>query len=196
MNVSCYDSIGSMIKWYIKCRNKTITETAAAMNIKKTTFSAQLINSTVTADTLLRLAAYLDIDLEWMMIVLGYHGPVSIVEREQIPRMRLEFREKELRSVIQNLDRIISENPMSTPTARRELLKAYSNNMFYLLDVLVPVDYKLYMIAERGKTEFFVDIPGPTRGRQGYVCRRKPTRALTKGSKALDIAIEERKDQL
>ena len=71
MNVSCYDSIGSMIKWYIKCRNKTITETAAAMNIKKTTFSAQLINSTVTADTLLRLAAYLDIDLEWMMIVLG-----------------------------------------------------------------------------------------------------------------------------
>ena len=131
--MSCYDSIGSMIKWYIKCRNRTITETAAAMGIKKTTFSAQLINNSVTADTLLKLAAYLDIDLEWMMVVLGYYGPVSIVEREQISRMRSEFREKELKGVIPNLDRIITENPTSTTDTRRELLKLYSNNMFYLL---------------------------------------------------------------
>ena len=149
--MSCYDSIGAMIKWYIKCRNKTITETAMAMNIKKTTFSAQLINNTITADTLLRLAAYLDIDLEWMMVVLGYHGPVSIVERQQIPRMKSELREKELKRVIPNLSRIISENPTSTPDARRELLKAYSKNMFYLLDVLVPEEYKLYMIPDRDK---------------------------------------------
>lgn len=103
------------------------------MGIKKTTFSAQLINNSVTADTLLKLAAYLDIDLEWMMVVLGYYGPVSIVEREQISRMRSEFREKELKGVIPNLDRIITENPTSTTYTRRELLKLYSNNMFYLL---------------------------------------------------------------
>ena len=194
--MNCYDSIGSMIKWYIKCRNKTITETADAMNIKKTTFSAQLINNSVTSDTLLRLAAYLDIDLEWMMIVLGYYGPVSIVERQQIPRMRSEFRKKEQKGVIMNLDRIIKENPISTTDTRRELLKAYSNNMFYLLDVLVPEEYKLYMIPERGEIKFYVDIPRPTRGRQYYVRRRKPIKELTKGSKALDIAIEERKKQL
>ena len=194
--MSCYDSVGSMIKWYIKCRNRTITETAAAMSIKKTTFSAQLINNSVTADTLLKLAAYLDIDLEWMMIALGYYGPVSIVEREQIPRMRSEFREKELKVVIPNLDRIITENPTSTADTRRELLKSYSNNMFYLLDVLVPEEYKLYMISDRNKIKFYVDIPRPTRGRHSFVSRRKPISALTEGSKALDIAIEERKKQL
>ena len=194
--MSCYDSIGAMIKWYIKCRNKTITETAMAMNIKKTTFSAQLINNTITADTLLRLAAYLDIDLEWMMVVLGYHGPVSIVERQQIPRMKSELREKELKRVIPNLSRIISENPTSTPDARSELLKAYSKNMFYLLDVLVPEEYKLYMIPDRDKIQFYVDIPRLTRGRHSFVSRRKPISALTKGAKALDLAIEERKDQL
>ena len=194
--MSCYDSVGSMIKWYIKCRNRTITETAAAMSIKKTTFSAQLINNSVTADTLLKLAAYLDIDLEWMMIALGYYGPVSIVEREQIPRMRSEFREKELKVVIPNLDRIITENPTSTADTRRELLKSYSNNMFYLLDVLVPEEYKLYMISDRNKIKFYVDIPRPTRGRHNFVSRRKPISALTEGSKALDIAIEERKKQL
>lgn len=35
----------------------------------------------------MKLAAYLDIDLNWMLVVLGYHGPVSAVEREMIPRM-------------------------------------------------------------------------------------------------------------
>lgn len=194
--MDCYDSIGAMIKWYIACRNKTITETAAAMNIKMNTFSAQLINNTVTADTLLRLAAYLDIDLEWMMIVLGYHGPVSAFEREMIPRMRDEFRKKELKRVNKVLDTIIMENPVSTPAVRRELLKAYHENMFYLLDVLIPEEYGIYMFTEREKQKYFVDIPGPERGRQSPVVRRKRISRLFEGSKALDIVIEERKDQL
>ena len=163
--MDCYDSIGAMIKWYIKCRNKTIKETAASMNIKETTFSAQLINNTVTADTLLRLAAYLDIDLEWMMIVLGYHGPVSPVEREMIPRMRDEFRAKERKRVNKVLDILIMENPASTSDTRRELLKAYHDNVFYLLDVLIPEEYGIYMFTERDKQKYFVDIPEPVRSR-------------------------------
>lgn len=191
-----FNSIGSMIRWLITCRNRSVKETAAAMNIKYTTFSAQLINNTLTADTLLKLAAYLDIDLEWMMIVLGYGGPSSIIDREMIPRMQSGFREKELKKVTMNLERIIAENPTSTPSARRELLSAYGDNMFYLLDVLVPEEYNLYMITERGKTKFYVDIPKPTRGRQGVVSRRKRISSLYEGSKALDIVIEERKDKL
>ena len=194
--MDCYDSIGAMIKWYIKCRNKTIKETAASMNIKETTFSAQLINNTVTSDTLLRLAAYLDIDLEWMMIVLGYHGPVSPVEREMIPRMRDEFRTKERKRVNKVLETIIMENPVSTPAARRELLRAYHDNVFYLLDVLIPEDYRIYMFTERDKPKYFVDIPEPVRGRQSPIVRRRRINRLFEGPKALDIVIEERKDQL
>lgn len=102
-----YDSIGSMIKWFIDCRNRTIKETAAAMNIKYTTFSAQLNSNTVTAETLMKLASYLDIDLNWMLVVLGYHGPVSAVEREMIPRMQYEFRNCEKKKVEKVLDQIM-----------------------------------------------------------------------------------------
>ena len=194
--MDCYDSIGAMIKWYIKCRNKTIKETAASMNIKETTFSAQLINNTVTADTLLRLAAYLDIDLEWMMIVLGYHGPVSPVEREMIPRMRDEFRAKERKRVNKVLDILIMENPASTSDTRRELLKAYHDNVFYLLDVLIPEEYGIYMFTERDKQKYLVDIPEPVRSRTSPIMRRKRINRLYEGYKALDIVIEERKDLL
>lgn len=191
-----YNSIGTMIKWFIKCRNKTIAETAQAMNIKYTTFSAQLINNTLTAETLFRLAAYLDIDINWMMVVLGYHGPVSAIERELVPRMGEDFRQIEIKKVHRRLDELIKENPTSTPDTRRELLKEFSGNMFYLLDVLVPEEYNLYMISERGKMKFYVDIPRPFRGSHMTVMRRKPVSVLYEGSKALDIVIEERKDNL
>ena len=192
-----YASIGTMIKWFIKCRNKKINETAAAMGIKYTTFSAQLKNNTVTAETLMKLASYLDIDLNWMMAVLGYHGSASVAEREMIPRMQDDFRETEYEKVNQVLVSIIQENPTSTPDARRELLRKFSGNMFYLLDVLVPENYTLYMISERGKAKYYVDIPQMTRVRTSSTAmRRKTINALYEGFKVLDIVIEERKGQL
>lgn len=193
-----YNSIGEMIKWFIKkVRNKTIKETAMAMGINYTTFSEQLKNNTLTAETLLRLAAYLDIDLNWMLLVLGYHGVASAIDREMIPRMNAEFREAERKKVLKRLDALIMENPTSTPDARRELLKEFGRNMFYLLDVLIPEEYNLYMISERGNVKYYVDIPKPTREQHiPYVMRRKSVNVLYEGSKALDIVIEERKDNL
>ena len=49
--MDCYDSIGAMIKWYIKCRNKTIKETAASMNIQVKTIAAPPNKQTVTTNT-------------------------------------------------------------------------------------------------------------------------------------------------
>lgn len=191
----CYDSIGQMIRWFIKdIRNKTIKETAREMGINYTTFSEQIKNNTITAETLLKLAAYLDIDLNWMMLVLGYHGVVSAIDREMVPRMGPEFREKEQKRVLARLDALIRENPFSTADTRRELLKEHRKNMFYLLDVLVPEEYNLYMISERGNVKFYVDIPRPSRGQTAYVMRRKSVSMLYEGTKALDIIIEERKD--
>ena len=189
-----YNSIGGMIKWFIKCRNKTIKETAMAMKIKYTTFSEQLNNNTLTAKTLFQLSAYLDIDLNWMVLVLGYHGTVSTMERETIPRMRGEFREIEKKNVLKRLDSLISENPTSTPEVRRELLKDFGSNMFYLLDVLVPEEYNLYMISERGKMKYYVDIPRMTRETRFSAMTRKNINVLYEGTRALDIVIEERKD--
>ena len=192
-----YSNTGEMIKWFIKkIRNKTIKSTAKAMGIKYTTFSEQLNQNTLSADTLFKLAAYLDIDLNWMMYVLGYHGPISIIDREMIPRMGTDLRKIESEFVLRRLDALIEENPKSTADVRRELLKEFNKNMFYLLDVLIPEDYNLYMITERGNTKYYVDIPGQCRGNQHFVMRRKSVNALYEGSKALDIVIEERKERL
>ncbi|MBQ9764770.1 MAG: XRE family transcriptional regulator [Lachnospiraceae bacterium] len=193
-----YSSIGEMLKWFIKdVRNKTIKETAMAMGINYTTFSEQLKNNTLSAETLLRLAAYLDIDLNWMLLVLGYHGVVGAIDREMIPRMSTEFRETEKKRVLKRLDTLIKENPTSTPDTRRELLREFSKNMFYLLDVLVPEEYNLYIISERGKVKYYVDIPKSFEEHNSqYVMRRKSVNVLYEGSKALDILIEERKEKL
>ena len=188
-----YKSIGSMIKRLIKCRNRTIKEVAALLDIKNTTFSAQLQNDTVSAETLFRLAVILDLDLNWMMMALGYHGTLSSIEREMTPRMSSEFRRIEAKNVEAQLDEIIRANPSSTSETRVELLKRFSKNMFYLLDVLVPEDYNLFMITERGKQKFYVDIPAPTRGYQATVMRRKSVNSLYEGSKVLDLIIEERR---
>ena len=111
-----YNSIGEMLKWFIKnVRNKTLKETAMEMGINYTTFSEQLKNNILTAETLLRLAAYLDIDLNWMLLVLGYHGVASAIDREMIPRMNTAFRETERKRVLKRLDTLIKENPTSTP---------------------------------------------------------------------------------
>lgn len=192
-----YTSIGALVKAFMKCRYKTMKETALAMGIPYTTFSAQLHNNTLSAETLFRLAGYLDMDLNWMMAVLGYYGPICAIDREQIPRMRADFREQEWKKVNQVLLRVIQENPTSTPDARRELLREFGGNMFYLLDVLVPEDYNLYRIADREKVKYYVDIPKETRGTHFISSgRRKPISLLFEGSKALDIVIEERKDAL
>lgn len=189
------NTIGGMIKRLIKCRNRTEKMIAEQLGIKYTTFSAQLINNTVSAETLFRLSAYLDIDLNWMMVVLGYHGPVSALERELIPRMQSEFRKAEKEYVLPRLDCIIGENPNSTADARRELIKEFHDNLYYLLDVLVPEEFELYMVSERGKNKYYVDTHEKTRGQQYFVMRRKPISWLKEGNQALDIIIEERKER-
>ena len=188
-----YESIGQMIKWFIKCRNKTIKQTAYEMGIKYTTFSEQIKNNTMSAETLFRLAAYLDIDLNWMMIVLGYHGTVSSIEREITPRMSSEFREREADYVEQRLACIIEENPGSTADARRELLHEFHKNAFYLLDVLVPEEYNIYMTSERDKPKYYVDFPSQTTHRRTSMMMRKTVSILYDEIKVLDLIIEERK---
>ena len=44
--------------------------------------------------------------------------------------------------------------------------------------------------------KFYADIPGVNRWNQYTVMRRKSVSMLYEGTKALDIAIEERKDKL
>lgn len=190
-------SIGQMIKRFIVCRNKSIKETAMAVNIKYTTFCEQLKNDTITTDTLFRLASYLDIDLNWMLVALGYHGTISAMEREMIPRMQEDFRKIEKVQVERMLNQLIQEFPNSTADVRRELRKVYRQNEFYLLDVLVPDAYKIFVSATRKGMQYYVDVPQlPARGMHSSGVRRKPISMLYSTNQVLDIVIEERKDRI
>ena len=111
--------------------------------------------------------------------------------------MGSEFREVEKKHVLKRLDVLIKENLNRTTDIKRELLKDFSGNMFYLLDVLVSEEYDFYMRSERGKMKYYVDIPQqPVKCSNFMSMRRKNLNSLTEGSKALDIEIENRKDCL
>ena len=190
-------SIGQMIKRFIVCRNKSIKETAMAVNIKYTTFCEQLKNDTLTADTLFRLASFLDIDLNWMLVALGYHGAVSAIEREIIPRMQEDFRKIEKAQVERMMDQLIQEFPNSTADVRRELKKAYRQNDYYLLDVLVPDAYEIFVTGTRENVQYYVDVPRSlARGMHSSGARRKPISMLYSINQVLDIVIEERKERI
>ena len=192
------NKIGGMIKRFIKNRNRTEKQIASELGIKNTTFSAQLNRDTVSAETLFRLSVLLDIDLNWMKYALGYHGQVGFLEREQIPRMQEEFRENERKFVLHRMDDLINANPGSTADVRRELLKEFHCNMFYLLDVLVPDEFELFLVVERGVTKYYVDTKEMlTKGMLSCTnMRRKPIACLKDGNNALNIVIEDRKDEI
>lgn len=188
------NEIGALIKKFIKYRNKTIKITAKELGIKYTTFSEQLNNGSISVDTLFRLSAYLDIDLNWMMAVLNYYGSSTAIDREMIPRMQQSFRDNEKVQVLNRLDHIIIENPMKTVDARRELLAEFGHNEFYLLGVLVPEEYDIFFVKDREKTKLYVDTHEQMRNNQLSLTRRKPITMLIEANQALDIVIEERKD--
>lgn len=192
------NKIGGMIKRFIKNRNRTEKQIAGELGIKNTTFSAQLSRDTVSAETLFRLSVLLDIDLNWMKYALGFHGQVGFLEREQIPRMQEEFRENERKFVLHRMDDLINANPGSTADVRRELLKEFHCNMFYLLDVLVPDEFELFLVVERGVTKYYVDTKEMlTKGMLSCTnMRRKPIACLKDGNNALNIVIEDRKDEI
>lgn len=191
-------SIGEMIKTYMKYRNTTIKAAAQTLGIKYSTFCAQLNNNTLTAETLFRLADLLDMDLNWMLVVLGYRGYVSRIDRELLPRMTADFREHQRKALEGSLQNALQRNPTSIPDARRELVENFG--MFYLLDVLVPEEDKLYRICEQGTFHYYADIPKDPETVRGSPLkshgRRKSTNELCPGAKVLDNILRERKSQL
>ena len=189
--------MGIMIKKYIKFRNKTIKMTAAELGMKPKTLSEQLITGTLRADQIFQISAYLDIDLNWMMAVLGYLGHLSDFEKEIIPRMSDEFREKEREELLPRLDELIRINLGDTVQVRKQLLAENSNNHFYLLDVFVPLDRNIEYTQEMGKLRFFVVSDEPRKiMRSTMMAMQKATRKMLTAEQAIDTIIEDRKDEI
>ncbi len=191
------DEIGVLIKKYIKFRNKRIKTVAAELGMKQKTLSEQLITGTLRAEQLFRIAACLDIDLNWMMAALGYLGPVGSFDGNDVPRMSDEFRKKELGELLPRLDELISINLGDTIQIRKQLLAENSNNLIYLLDVFVPSDKSIKYTQKMGKLHPFIvgDTP-KTKSHTTMMAMHKTTQRKITAEQALDIIIEDRKDEI
>ncbi|MBO5372912.1 MAG: hypothetical protein J6A75_09345 [Lachnospiraceae bacterium] len=177
---------GAIIKKYIELRGKNIKEVAKELNIPYTTFSAKLNRDSIDVYLLFELNSLLDMDLNWMAGVLDRKRSNSTLDPLQIPRMKEEFRNHEKVCIEKQLKRIIKENPVGVADARNMILKEY--HMFYLLDVLLPVDATILVINERNKEKYYC-----MNDRNDLSSRRHLAYSLIDGREMIDRLIAERK---
>ena len=138
----------------------------------------------------------LNIDLEWMAQLYAKPQNKSILDQYQMSRMSSEMREAELVIVLGCLDRHIRENPDSINAVRSALMNDF-NQLFYLLDVLLPESYVIGIAVERDGERYYCMPEG------GMMLRsiRQPTvsRGVARfyeGNEMLKRLILERKGEI
>jgi len=179
-------SAGSIIKKYVKVRGKSMKQIATELDIPYKTLNGRLNRDSIDAHLLFRLAKLLDIDLNWMAEILDKDRKVNSLAPLQIPRMLPIFREQDLPQIEYSIKRAIINNPTSIAAARNELIDEY--NLFYLLDMLLPENYNLFMTVERGKEKYHC-ISSETNSMR----LRTPLICYIDGREMLDQLIAERK---
>ncbi len=176
-------------------RGHTIQQVADDMNMNYKTLSGILNRNEVKAELLLRLANLLDIDLCWMAQLYEGRRPISFLEQYQMCRMNPDMREEELKIILPNLDRHIVENPTNINDVKKCLLKDY-NQLFYLLDVLLPESYIIRIVVERDREKYYC-MPLDSNIQNNNLSRgRRSTTQFYEGHEMLKQIILERKARL
>ena len=147
-------TVGKIIKRYIALRHLTIKEVAEKLNMNYKTLDGILNRDAIDAKRLFRLANLLDIDLCWMAQLYDKKRTISILEQYQMSRMSLEMRESEKQLVLKRLDYHIKTNLTNINDVKTELLRDF-NQLFYLLDVLLPETYIIRIAVERDREKYY-----------------------------------------
>lgn len=188
-------AISKIIKRYIKMRGYTIQQVAAKLDMNYKTFDGILNRDSVDAQLLFQLANLLDIDLCWMAQLYEKKRPVSFLEQYQMSRMNPEMREGELKVVLSYLDRYILEIPDSINEIKAELMRSF-NQLFYLLDVLLPENYIIRISVERDREKYYC-MPLQTIEQTSRLGRgRNATTQFYEGHEMLKRIILERKAEI
>lgn len=188
-------AISKIIKRYIKMRGYTIQQVAAKLDMNYKTFDGILNRDSVDAQLLFQLANLLDIDLCWMAQLYEKKRPVSFLEQYQMSRMNPEMREGELKVVLSYLDRYIVEIPDSINEIKAELMRSF-NQLFYLLDVLLPENYIIRISVERDREKYYC-MPMQTVEQTSRLGRgRNATTQFYEGHEMLKRIILERKAEI
>ena len=176
-------------------RGYTIQQVAAKLDMNYKTFDGILNRDSVDAELLFQLANLLDIDLCWMAQLYEKKRPVSFLEQYQMSRMNPEMREEELKVVLSYLDRYIIEIPDSINEIKAELMRSF-NQLFYLLDVLLPENYIIRISVERDREKYYC-MPLQTVEQISRLGRgRNATTQFYEGHEMLKRIILERKAEI
>ncbi len=187
-------SIGYLVKRYIEMRGWTIKKVADAVGKNYTTFCGILKRDAIDAKLLFELSNLLDMDLAWMSQLFSHNKSISSLDQYQMPRMQEDFRELDYPTVCQQLDYCIQNNPNSISETRKELLSIYPS-LFYVLDILLPVEYIIRITVERGKEKFYC-IPLCEQTGNIYRTRGRTTQQIYEGNELLNQIIARRKEEL
>lgn len=188
-------AVSKIIKRYIKMRGLSIQQVADKLGMNYKTFDGILNRDAVDAKLLFELANLLDIDLCWMSQLYEKRRPISFLEQYQMSRMNAEMREEELKIVLPCLDRHIQENPNSISDVKAGITRDF-NQLFYLLDVLLPEDYIIRISVERDREKYYC-MPMQTAVQTSCLGRgRNATTQFYEGHEMLKRIILERKAEI
>ncbi len=188
-------AVSKIIKRYIKMRGYTIQQVADKLDMNYKTFDGILNRDAVDANLLFKLANLLDIDLCWMAQLYEKRRPISFLEQFQMSRMNAEMREEELKIVLPCLDRHIQENPNNISDVKASITRDF-NQLFYLLDVLLPENYIIRISVERNREKYYC-MPIQSYVQSSYLGRgRNATTQFYEGHEMLKRIILERKAEI
>ena len=172
-------------------RRFTINQVAKMIGMNYKTFDGILNRNAIDAKLLLELANLLNIDLCWMAQLYEKKRPISFLEQYQMTRMSIEMKTSELKIVTNALDRHIIENPNNISAIKNALMTDF-NQLFYLLDVMLPENYIIRIAVERGKERYYCMPTSAIEQTTALMRGRRATTQFYEGHEMLKQLICER----
>lgn len=152
------NKISYIIKKHIEIRGKNINQLSEAININPKTLYDKLQNNRLSVEDLFKISEALDIDLEWLKYALGYKKFNSSFYRVELKRMSKDYKKGEQIIVDRQIKRCMNDFAGNITDIRKEIIKTF-DSIYYILDVLLPDDFQIYAISERGKDSYLVIPP-------------------------------------
>lgn len=154
------EKLTEIIKKHIDLRGKDVPKLAEMIGVKTSTLYDKLHNNRISVEDLFKISIALDINLEWLKDALGYSKNSGSLKPIEVLRMSEDYRNAEIPKVKQVITRCYHQFPQDLTSIRSELKSTYKT-FYYILDVMLPEDFRIFTITERNTISFWVLSPEP-----------------------------------
>lgn len=152
------EKLTEILKKHIDLRGKDIPRLAEMIGVNSKTLYDKLQNNRISVEDLFKISIALDINLEWLKAALGYSKPSGSLKPIEVLRMSEDYRNAEISEVKKAIIRCYDQFPQDLTSIRRELKSTYKT-FYYILDVMLPGDFRIFTITERHNSTYWVLSP-------------------------------------